>query len=102
MVDTRTAYVDAAYGLSFNESQLEYFKVLSDVQFIVVTNQPITLSFRHFNIQDSEDAKIEKLIYLFSRRNMCWMPIESFTSRELRVNHNLEHLYKAGEFTENN
>lgn len=96
--NTRISYVDAGYGYSFNQTQLEYFQALPDAQIILVTNQIAALSFKWFDIEGA--AEVKELIYLFSKKKMCWMPLESFTTRELRAGHNLEHLYKTGEFFE--
>ena len=78
-------YVDGVNGYSFNEGQLEYFQVNQNQKYYVVTNDTQALEFDWLvspneNIQD---VNLRGGIYLFHRRELRWLPIESFTDKDL-------------------
>lgn len=95
-------YVDGANGYSFNEGQLEFFQANKNQNYYVIANDTQALSFDWLvsHYENIADANLRGRIYLFHRNELRWLPIESFTDKELRYPHNLEKMYRAGAFNE--
>ena len=89
--------VDAMDGWKSNDADLEYYGS-HQAPFTIVTNQPSALCFEWFDLSNPLDTQDK--VYLYSKSKHEWLPVECFTTKELRRAHNLEKMYKAGVFEE--
>lgn len=69
----------------------------------IVTNCPFLLSFETVgNIIEltswEQSRKILDRVFLYNTDKHKWRPIQEFTERELHFPHNLEKMYRNGEF----
>ena len=86
--------IDAGDGVSANIDNADtLFSQTPNRWIVVYTNSILLLDGKY-----SWDASYMKHhIYLRDAKKR-WRPIQDFTSRELRLGHNIPHLYLGGEF----
>lgn len=79
------------YGFS---KELEYVKYLRNSSYsaALLTNNPFYIHTDFVNTYDIDD------IYLYNFKEKKFMPIRSFTKRELRIGHNLSKMWIGGAF----
>lgn len=87
--------IDAADGVSanLNDADTLLSQQTSNSWTIVYTNSILLLDGKYS--WDSNHMK--HFLYLRDAKKR-WRPIQEFTSRELRLGHNIPHLYLGGEF----
>ena len=83
--------IDAADGVSANLNKAD---IISSHRYCVVyTNSILLLDGKY-----SYDNKRKRHLIFLRGEDGAWYPIQEFTSRELRLGHNIPHLYLGGEF----
>lgn len=88
------ATIDAADGVSANLNDADMLlSQSSNRQTIVYTNSILLLDGKY----SWDSNRMKHFIYLRDNEGR-WCSIREFTSRELRLGHNIPHLYLGGEF----
>lgn len=89
------ATIDAADGVSanLNDTDMLLSQQTSNSWTIVYTNSILLLDGKY----SWDSSRMKHFIYLRDSKRR-WRPIQEFTSRELRLGHNIPHLYLGGEF----
>ena len=88
------ATIDAADGVSANLNDADMLlSQSSNRQTIVYTNSILLLDGKY----SWDSNRMKHFIYLRDSEGR-WRSIKEFTSRELRLGHNIPHLYLGGEF----
>lgn len=86
--------IDAADGVSANLNDADMLvSQSSNRQTIVYTNSILLLDGKY----SWDSNRMKHFIYLRDSEGR-WRSIKEFTSRELRLGHNIPHLYLGGEF----
>lgn len=87
--------IDAKDGVSanLNDADTLLSQQTSNSWTIVYTNSILLLDGKY-----SWDSNHMKHFLYLRDANRRWRPIQEFTSRELRLGHNIPHLYLGGEF----
>lgn len=86
--------IDAANGVSANLNDADMLLSQSSNRWTIVYTNSILLLDGKYS-WDSNHMK--HFLYLRDTKGR-WRPIQEFTSRELRLGHNIPHLYLGGEF----
>lgn len=86
--------IDAADGVSANLNDADtLLSQTSNPWTIVYTNSILLLDGKY----SWDSNRMRHNLYLRDSKRR-WRPIQEFTSRELRLGHNIPHLYLGGEF----
>ena len=85
--------IDAKYGHKACVRLVNLYRGRNDVS--VLTNYTYLLNSFGWNEQENKWD-----VWIWQEKSMQWKNVQDLTDRELRQAHNLERLYRAGEFDE--